>query len=52
MGLSFNEINAFTIGEYLDLFDAWKEIYNFGKKNMIFEIPERLDNPVSMLDMK
>lgn len=51
MGLTKNETEHLYIGEYMDLFDAYKEIYNMEAKKMLYVLPNRLDEPVSMLDM-
>lgn len=51
MGLTRAETEHLYIGEYMDLFDAYAEIHNMTVKKMLYVIPDRLDNPVSMLDM-
>lgn len=51
MGLTKSEAEHQTMGEYADLFDCYKEIYNMEIKRALYVIPDRLDNPVSMLDM-
>lgn len=51
MGLSKSELERLRIGEYMDLFDAFKELHNMTMKKMLYLIPDRLDEPVSMLDM-
>lgn len=51
MGLTRNETEHLYIGEYMDLFDAYKEIHNMTVKKMLYVIPDRLDSPVSMLDL-
>jgi len=39
------------MGEYMDLFDAYKEIYNMEMNKMLYVIPDRVDKPVSMLEL-
>lgn len=51
MGLTKRETEHLYIGEYMDLFDAYKEIHNMMVKKMLYVIPDRLDSPVSMLDL-
>lgn len=51
MGLTKDETGHLYIGEYLDLFDAYKEIHNMTVKKMLYKIPDRMDRPVSMRDM-
>ncbi len=51
MGLTKYETEHLYIGEYMDLFDAYKEIYNMEAKKMLYILPDRLDEPVSMIDM-
>lgn len=51
MGLTRTETERLYMGEYMDLFDAYKEIHNMEMKKMLYVIPDRLDKPVSMLDM-
>lgn len=51
MGLNRREIGLMRLGDYMDLFDAYKEIYNMEVKRMLYVIPDRLDKPVSMLDL-
>lgn len=51
MGLTRAETEHLYIGEYLDLFDAYKEIHNMTVKKLLYKIPDRLDKPVSMRDM-
>lgn len=51
MGLAKQETERLYMGEYMDLFDAYKEIHNMEMKKMLYVIPDRLDKPVSMLDM-
>ena len=51
MGLRKEEIEHMRIGEYQDLFDAYKEIHNTEMKRMLYVLPDRLDRPVSMRDM-
>lgn len=51
MGLAKNELLHLYLGEYMDLFDAYKEIHNMEAKRMLYVIPDRLDKPVSMLDL-
>lgn len=51
MGLTQDETGHLYIGEYMDLFDAYKEIHNMTVKKMLYVIPDRLDRPVSMLDL-
>ncbi len=51
MGLTRTETERLYMGEYMDLFDAYKEIHNMEMKEMLYVIPDRLDKPVSMLDM-
>lgn len=51
MGLTKTETENLYIGEYMDLFDAYKEIHNMEMKKMLYVLPDRLDEPVSMRDM-
>lgn len=51
MGLSRQEIGQMRPGDYMDLFDAYKEIHNIEMKRLLYELPDRLDHPVSMLDL-
>ncbi len=51
MGLSRREIGLMRPGDYMDLFDAYKEIHNMEVKRMLYVIPDNLDKPVSMLDL-
>lgn len=51
MGLTKEDTEHLYIGEYMDLFDAYKEIHNMTVKKMLYVIPDRLDKPVSMLDL-
>jgi hypothetical protein len=52
MGLTKSEVEHMTIGNYMDLFDAYKEIYNMEKDNrMLYIIPDRLDRTTSMRDL-
>jgi hypothetical protein len=50
MGLTKGEVEHMTIGGYMDLFDAYKEIHNMEKK-FLYTIPDRLDRPTSMRDL-
>lgn len=51
MGLTKRETECLYMGEYMDLFDAYKEIHNMEVKKMLYILPNRLDEPVSMLEM-
>ena len=51
MGLSRREIGQMRPGEYMDFFDAYKEIHNMEMRKMLYVLPDRLDRPVSMLDL-
>ncbi len=51
MGLTRAETEHLYIGEYMDLFDSYKEIHNMTIKKLLYKIPDRLDRPVSMRDM-
>ena len=51
MGLTKAETELLYMGEYMDLFDAYKEIHNMTMKKMLYVLPDRLDEPVSMRDM-
>lgn len=51
MGLTKAETEHLYMGEYMDLFDAYKEIHNMTMKKMLYVLPDRLDEPVSMRDM-
>lgn len=51
MGLTKQEIEHLYMGEYMDLFDAYKEIHNMEVRKMLYVIPDRTDEPVSMLNM-
>ena len=51
MGLTKAETEFLYMGEYMDLFDAYKEIHNMTMKKMLYVLPDRLDEPVSMRDM-
>lgn len=51
MGLTKKEVEHLKIGEYQDLFDSYKEIHNMEVQKMLYIIPDRLDKPVSMLDL-
>ncbi len=51
MGLNRKEIGQMRLGDYMGLFDAYKEIHNMEVKKMLYVIPDRLDHPVSMLDL-
>lgn len=51
MGLTKEDTEHLYIGEYMDLFDAYKEIHNMTVRKMLYVIPDRLDKPVSMLDL-
>ncbi|EOS49331.1 hypothetical protein C809_01927 [Lachnospiraceae bacterium MD335] len=51
MGLTKQETECLYMGEYMDLFDAYKEIHNMEVKKMLYVLPDRMDEPVSMLDM-
>ena len=51
MGLTKTEVGQLRIGEYMDLFDSYKEIYNMETKKLLYVIPDRLDEPVSMRDL-
>lgn len=51
MGLTKRETEQLYMGEYMDLFDAYKEIHNMEVRKMLYVIPDRTDEPVSMLNM-
>lgn len=51
MGLTKPETERMTIGEYMDLFDSYKEIHNMDMKRMLYILPDRLDKTVSMSDL-
>lgn len=51
MGMNRHEIGQMRPGDYMDLFDAYKEIHNMEVKRMLYVLPDRLDHPVSMLDL-
>ena len=51
MGLTKEETEHLYMGEYMDLFDASKEIYNMEIEKMLYVIPDKLDKPVSMRDL-
>ena len=51
MGLSKVDTGQMRIGEYMDVYDAYKEIHNMEMKKMLYVIPDRLDKPVSMRDL-
>jgi hypothetical protein len=51
MGLSKQEIEEMTIGGYMDLFDAYKAIYNMETKRILYTIQDRMDETVSMSDL-
>lgn len=51
MGLSKADTGQMRIGEYMDVYDAYKEIHNMEMNKMLYVIPDRLDKPVSMRDL-
>jgi hypothetical protein len=51
MGLTKAEVEHMTIGNYMDLFDAYKEIHNMEAKKMLYVIPDRMDRTTSMRDL-
>lgn len=51
MGLRKDEIEHMRLGEYQDLFDAYKEIHNMEMQKMLYVLPDRMDRAVSMRDM-
>ena len=48
MGFSGQEVRYMHFGEWSDLFEEYKRIYNFKTKKMLFRTKEE---QVSMLDM-
>lgn len=51
MGLTLSESKAQTFGEFEDLFDSYKEIYNMEIERKLYVIPDRLDRVTSMADL-
>lgn len=51
MGLSLTELKSLTLGQYLDIFDAYKEIYNMEINRITYIIPEKLNQRTSMRDL-
>jgi len=48
MGLSFSEVKHMYFGFWHDMFEAWKEQYNFETKKMIYKTMD--DYKVASLD--
>lgn len=51
MGLTLSESKSQTFGEFEDLFDSYKEIYNMEIERKLYVIPDRLDRVTSMADL-
>ena len=51
MGLTLSESKAQTFGEFDDLFDSYKEVYNMEIERKLYVIPDRLDRVTSMADL-
>ena len=51
MGLTLSESKSQTFGEFEDLFDSYKEIYNMEIERKLYVIPDRLDRVISMVDL-
>lgn len=48
MGLSKSEIEHMRLGEYADMFQSYKILYNMRAEGMTYKMPEKR---VSMLDL-
>lgn len=48
MGFVKKEIEAMRMGEYIDLFNAYKAVHNMRVEGMKYKLPEKR---VSMLDL-
>lgn len=50
LGFSYNQVRYLTFGKYVDLFEAYKRIYNFETKKMLYKIDE-VKEITSLMDL-
>lgn len=48
MGFTYKEVKSLKMGEYLDLFNSYKKVFNMKAEGMKYKLPEKR---TSMLDL-